>query len=60
METDAIYFARRAAEERAAAMRAVNLKARKAHREMAERYDDLASAIAGRERALNLNTARVC
>jgi hypothetical protein len=42
MEKDANYFRRRAAEERVAAMKAAHSAARRAHLEMAERYDDLA------------------
>jgi len=45
-ESDATYFGRRAGEERAAATRATSDEARSAHLEMAERYDDLARAIA--------------
>jgi hypothetical protein len=45
METDAAYFARRAREERTAAMKAPHPEARKAHLEMAGRYGELASAI---------------
>ena len=45
METDFAYFDRRAREEREAAMKAPHPEARKAHLEMAGRYDELASAI---------------
>lgn len=44
MEGDTVYFARRAQEERVAAMKAPNQRARQAHLEMADRYDGLASA----------------
>jgi hypothetical protein len=50
MESDAIYFNRRANEERIAAMKAVHQTARRAHLEMAERYDELVSAIVSRDR----------
>ena len=46
MEGDAIYFMRRANEERLAAMKAAHPSARRAHLELAGRYDDLADAIA--------------
>lgn len=57
MESDAIYFARRASEEREAAMRAAQSVARQIHLEMAGRYDDLAGAIAGREQELRTRIA---
>ena len=57
MEKDTAYFGRRAAEERSAAMHAADLRAREAHLEMAERYDELASAIASNEERLGLNAA---
>jgi hypothetical protein len=53
MEGDSIYFGRRANEERIAAMKAPHPRARKAHLELADRYQDLASAIATRESALS-------
>jgi hypothetical protein len=46
MEGDFGYFSRRANEERIAAMKASHPQARTSHRELAQRYDDLASAIA--------------
>ena len=46
MESDATYFRRRALEEQLAALRAESPKARRAHRELAARYDDLARGIA--------------
>ena len=52
MEGDAIYFGRRANEERVAAMKAAHPDARQAHLRMAERYDELARAITSRERLL--------
>src|SRR4051794_18470872 len=45
MEGDANYFSRRANEERIASMKAAHPKARSAHLEMAERYDEFATAI---------------
>jgi len=49
MEGDFIYFNRRAQEERKAAMRAAHPTAREAHVAMAERYDELATAIASHQ-----------
>jgi hypothetical protein len=46
IEGDQVYFCRRAHEERDAAMKAPHPSARQAHLEMAERYDELAAAIA--------------
>ena len=46
MEADFAYFSRRAREERVAAMKAPHPTARQAHIELAERYDELAAAIA--------------
>ena len=51
MEGDRAYFARRAQEEYAAAMRASNLNARGAHTDMARRYSALAWEIARHELA---------
>jgi hypothetical protein len=45
MESDATYFRGRALEERLAAVKADNPNARRAHRELAARYDDLARGI---------------
>ena len=50
MERDAVYFGRRAKEERAAAMKAPDPRARKAHRDMADRYNELSNADGSRER----------
>ena len=50
MEGDSLYFGRRAAEERAAAMKAAHPGARQAHLELATRYDDLAAALAAKAR----------
>ena len=54
LEGDAIYFRQRASEERAAAMAAPHPAARRAHRELAERYEDVASAIESGEVRLKL------
>ncbi|MCH8616679.1 hypothetical protein LZ016_11285 [Sphingomonas sp. SM33] len=51
MESDAVYFRRRASEENLAAIRADHPRARKAHLELAGRYDDLADAIDEQERS---------
>lgn len=55
MESDLAYFARRASEERAAAKDAQSCEAQKAHVDLAERYEDLVSAIASRNRYLALD-----
>jgi hypothetical protein len=47
MENDQSYFMRRAAQERSAAHNAGHRKARKAHQEMAERYQDLVHGAHG-------------
>ena len=52
MESDFIYFSRRAQEEREAAMRNAHPSARRAHLEMATRYDELAVAIDKHQRLL--------
>lgn len=46
MHDDAVYFGRRASEERIAAASARHPGAREAHLQMAQRYDDLASELA--------------
>ena len=45
MESNSVYFIRRAKEERVAAMKAAHPTARKSHRELAERYDKLAHEV---------------
>lgn len=45
MNGDANYFRQRALEEREAGMKAPHPMARRAHIELAERYDELAKAI---------------
>ena len=57
MDGDISYFIRRANEEREAAMKAVHPKARRAHRQMAERYGDLADGIASGEPGLGTDAA---
>ena len=52
MESDRAYFARRAAEEKEAAMRAAHPSARAPHLELAARYDDLAHHIEHHEKHL--------
>ena len=56
MESDTSYFGRRAAEERRAAMQASHPGVRQAHLDMAQRYDDLVTAIGARDRQLGLET----
>jgi len=51
MESDTIYFRRRAEQERAAATKARHLGARQAHLDIAARYDDLIAAITAHEEA---------
>jgi hypothetical protein len=55
MESDKAYFRRRAAEECVLAAAAPHEAARKAHLELAARYEDLALAIARREYALGID-----
>ena len=55
MESDVSYFRRRSAEEKAAALDAPNSQALLSHLEMAERYADLASAIAARQQYFGLS-----
>lgn len=50
MECDALYFSRRARQERAAARRAPHPGARDAHLVMAERFEELSEAISDSER----------
>ncbi len=52
MEHDVIYFARRASEERSAAMQSVNLNARRAHLDLAKRYDELVIALQSHHEAV--------
>lgn len=59
MEGDSIYFGRRANEEREAAMKAGHPAARRAHLDLAARYDELSSAISTRHDFLGLDGAQV-
>ena len=45
MEDERSYYARRAVEERSAAGKSANPKAREAHERMAERYEEQAQAV---------------
>lgn len=45
METDLMYFTRRASEERAAHRKAINQLARDYHAQMAVEFEELAAAI---------------
>lgn len=49
MESDSVYFGRRAQEERVAAMKAPHPVARQAHLELADRYHELSVAIQSSE-----------
>jgi hypothetical protein len=49
MESDTSYFARRAAQERQAALKARHPGARQAHLDIAARYDDLIAALVAHE-----------
>lgn len=51
MENDQSYFMRRAAQERSAAHKAGHRKARKAHEELADRYQDLVQTSQASEQA---------
>ena len=52
MQGDAIYFGRRATEERLAALKCVHPGARQSHLELAKRYDELANAISSTQSAV--------
>lgn len=58
MENDTEYFRRRASEERTAALQARDTRARKAHLEMAERFEDLVRGIVGHSQFLGLGSAK--
>jgi hypothetical protein len=51
MRGDQSYFSRRGSEERKAAERAVDPRARQAHLDLADRYDELAAAIGSHQSA---------
>lgn len=57
MESDRLYFFRRAEEERAAGAAAAGVEAREAHMELARRYDNLALAIEQHEARLSVGTS---
>lgn len=57
-ESDFNYFTRRATEQDAAAEVARHAKAKRAHRELAARYRDLASALAEPDGSANWPTSR--
>ena len=50
MESDSVYFSRRAHEERLAAMKAPHPVARQAHLDLADRYHELSVVIESSER----------
>lgn len=50
MESDSVYFKRRARQEREAAYKAVHPVAREAHLAMAERFKSVSEAIAATDR----------
>jgi hypothetical protein len=52
MESDQVYFTRRASEERTAALQSRNKTARRSHTQMAERYEELVRALAAEQRRL--------
>ena len=56
MESDTEYFRRRASEERTAALQARDTRVRKAHVEMAERYEDFVRGISEHEQFLGLRS----
>ena len=57
MESDRIYFLRRAEEEHAAGVEAANVEARQAHIELAWRYRNLAEAIEEHETRIGAHEA---
>ena len=56
-ESDLQYFGRRASEERDAAEHALHESAARAHRELSQRYDDLARAIMDSEQRIHTRVA---
>ena len=54
VESDAVYFLKRASEERTAALHARHSDARKKHLETATRYEDRVRAIAERQLAVEV------
>jgi hypothetical protein len=57
VESDTEYFRRRASEARTAALQARDSRARDAHLEMADRYEDLVRGIASHGQAAGLRFA---
>lgn len=57
MESDIVYFRRRASDERSAALQARNAEARLRHAEMANRYEDLVRAIVGSHQHFGIGDA---
>jgi hypothetical protein len=57
VESDTEYFRRRASDERTAALQARDARARDAHLEMADRYEDLVRGIASHDQAAGLQFA---
>lgn len=57
MESDLVYFRKRASEERTAALGARSPKVRRAHCAMADRYEDLVRAMAAAEQRLEVGGA---
>ena len=55
MESDTQYFRRRASDERSTALQARDARVRKAHLEMASRYEDLVRAIGAHEQRLGIH-----
>lgn len=55
METDTVYFARRALQERLAAGKATCRLASQSHLELAERFEELAAGIANHERNMGFH-----
>ena len=45
MENDLSYFLRRAAQERSAALSSRDVRARRSHEELADRYEDVARSL---------------
>lgn len=54
MESDQVYFTRRASEERTAALQSRNTGARRSHIQMAERYEELVRALVAEQRRLDI------
>lgn len=57
MESDLAYFRRRASEERTASLQARHPEARRAHIQLAERYEDLVRAMNATEELLGIGSS---